>query len=58
MSDREDLLALFARMGVVVDDEDVDAVVIASRDNQGYGGFYASFNFDPEGNFMHVGIWE
>ena len=62
MSDREDLLALFARMGVKVAppelEDDSNAVVIDSRGNNGYSGFYATFNFDAHGNFEDVGIWE
>ena len=68
MSDREDLLALFARMGVKVAPRErvgrecverlADAVAIDSRANEGYGGFYAAFNFDADGNFVDVGIWE
>lgn len=62
MNDRETLLEMFARAGVVWNDEDDGSVsVYAEHDseaNAGYFGFFTRFGFDESSSLKWVGAWE
>lgn len=64
MTDRQALKALLDRFGLIpyADEPDAsDEVVVleAKRGNvSGYSGFVARFEFDSDGKFQSLGIWE
>lgn len=68
-TDREALLALLDRFGllpypgkvdgIVRPENDPDVVLMAKEGGTiGYRGFYAAFEFDEDGKFQQLGIYE
>jgi hypothetical protein len=67
VSDREALLAMLDRAGLQHDIEESGGVAVGNyayhemsnpgRYN-GYGGFYAHFDFDEAGQLVDVSVWE
>jgi hypothetical protein len=62
VTDRENLIAMFARAGVgFVSDGEHICVTAQDTDtgpNLGYLGFYTDFTFDESGSLISVGSWE
>ncbi len=59
-TDREKLEELLKLFGVGTTTEGENSIEIMAGDTKvkGYSGFYASFNFDKDGKFETVGVWE
>lgn len=71
MSEKDQLLAMLERVGIKIEhgvgpgDHTGFQVHVPHRDQRGpdspvigYTGFYATFHFDAEGNFLKMGVWE
>jgi len=66
MTDKERFLELFNSWGINPEnhpeDNDTNCFYIFSHDNEekidGYAGFLTTFEFDDEGTFIRMGIWE
>lgn len=61
LSDKEQLEAMFARSGIIVECGSQGELIVGSRyvpQQDGYGGFYARFKFDGSGALTSLGIWE
>lgn len=64
MTDLEQILAMFARAGVVFDrGDDADGTTLgcdagAGPANKGYSGFAVGIEFDAAGNLTSIGAWE
>lgn len=67
MSDRDDLTALFDRLGITWEPGNPDYGHVKPSDiyvgpngpkNDGYPGFMCVFAFDAAGTFENVGVWE
>lgn len=60
MTDRETLVAMFQRAGVVMKETEKGFEVYAKDGphNVGYAGFLADFEFDEAGALKAVGAWE
>lgn len=67
MTDREKLLALLNEWGVPYLEEHSGCVLVGNyapgmpvnpEKIDGYSGFYTSFDFDTEGQFLKMGAWE
>lgn len=64
MTHREKLLALLEEFGITphpASEWDMPEAVFLVQGHgnfQGYGGFYALFDFDEDGKFIEAGAWE
>jgi hypothetical protein len=64
MNDLEQVLAMFARAGIVFERGDGDKGTVlnceahAGPANEGYSGFTACLGFDVQGNLTSIGAWE
>lgn len=61
MSDKERLLALLRDFGVTPDISDDGCGVRLLADSggvEGWTGFFCDFDFNEEGKFKGVGVWE
>lgn len=60
MSDKEKLQTLFEEFGVGFKCVDTNRVELEEGEPKigGYSGFYTVFNFDKDGNFIGVRLWE
>ena len=60
--DRDRFLQLMSDFGVSVSREDEDEFIYELRakvgGNLGYNGFVCSWEFDKEGNFKEMGVWQ
>jgi hypothetical protein len=59
MTDKEKLVALFTEFGIEHGNDRKDIVLDeGARKVTGYSSFYARFEFDEDGKFQQVGVWE
>lgn len=59
-TDKQRLMDLLDEWDVVYKSEPFVVFVDAKTGpkNRGYQGFYAEFNFGPDGDFEYLGVWE
>jgi hypothetical protein len=59
MTDRDKLVAVLVDFGIGHDVGRNDVVMVEGNCKViGYSSFFARFEFDEDGNFEHVGLWE
>lgn len=59
MNDREKIKAFLVEMGIGFEEKDGEILCREGMDKvHGYGHFFFCFEFDKDGSFTSVGVWE